>query len=272
MKNILIFSSLIFLLSNCATKAPTKDPIPNHETFTIKSTNLGEERTINIWLPKNYKKMNNDSFPVMYMLDGGIKEDFPHIANTLASLIEAGKIKPLILVGIENTQRRRDLTGFTAIESDKKIAPEVGGSQLFRAFIAQELFPAIQSKYKTKGSKSIIGESLAGLFILETFFLKPEMFDHYIAFDPSLWWNNHSLVTQGKKYLEHFPKTQKSVWFAGSNAEDINKYTLELSQLLSTIQINNLRWKYENEPKQTHQTIFRATKEKAIIWSLQVDE
>lgn len=42
------------------------------------------------------------------------------------------KIKPVILVGIENTERRRDLTGFTTIPKDKEVAPVVGGSEKFR--------------------------------------------------------------------------------------------------------------------------------------------
>jgi enterochelin esterase-like enzyme len=141
-----------------------------HETFKIQSKQVGEERVINVWTPENYKA-SKDSLPVMYMADGGIKEDFPHIANTLAKLIKEKKIKPLILVGIENTQRRRDLTGFTEVAKDKEIAPVVGGSEKFRAFIKDELFPEINKRYRTTTEKSIIGESASGLFVMETFFL-----------------------------------------------------------------------------------------------------
>ena len=80
------------------------------------------------------------------------------------------KIKPLLLVGIENTQRRRDLTGFTEVEKDKEIAPIVGGSEKFRAFNKEELFPEIEKRYGTTSEKSIIGESASGLFVMETFF------------------------------------------------------------------------------------------------------
>ena len=122
----------------------------------------------------------------------------------------------MILVGIANTQRRRDLTGFTEVEKDREIAPVVGGSEKFRAFIKEELFPEINKRYRTTNEKSIIGESLSGLFVVETFLLTPDMFDNYIAFDPSLWWNNHSLVKTAKQHLENFPKTEKRIWFAGS--------------------------------------------------------
>ena len=258
-------------LTSCSNASQPNDPIAQHETFTIKSNQVGEDRIINVWTPENYKT-SSDSLPVMYMADGGIKEDFPHIANTLAKLIRENKIKPLILVGIENTQRRRDLTGFTEVAKDKEIAPVVGGSAKFRAFINDELFPEINKRYRTTKEKSIIGESASGLFVMETFFLTPDMFDHYIAFDPSLWWNNHYLVRTSKEHLAKFPTTEKRIWFAGSNAKDIFPHTKELAGILKAENSANLNWKYSDEPKEKHTTIFRAAKEKAIIWTLNKTE
>lgn len=268
MKNIYFaLLTVILCLTSCSNASQPNDPIPVHETFKIQSKQIDEERTINVWTPIDYKT-TSDSLPVMYMADGGVKEDFPHIANTLAELIKEKKIKPLILVGIENTQRRRDLTGFTEVEKDKEIAPVVGGSEKFRAFIKDELFPEIDKKYRTKNEKSIIGESASGLFVMETFFLTPEMFDNYIAFDPSLWWNNHYLVRTAKEHLTKFPTTEKRVWFASSNAEDVSPYTKELAGIFKTENYPNIKWNFSDEPKEKHNTIFRATKEKAIVWTL----
>lgn len=261
----------VFLLSGCFNTSQPSDPIPEHETFTINSDRIGEDRVINVWTPENYET-GSDSFPVMYMADGGIQEDFPHIANTLSKLIKEEKIQPLILVGIENTQRRRDLTSFTEVEKDKEITPVVGGSEKFRAFIKDELFPEISKRYRTTNEKSIIGESASGLFVMETFLLTPEMFDHYIAFDPALWWNNHYLVRTAKEHLTKFPTTEKRLWFAGSKAADISPYTKELADIFKTENPANLKWNYSDEPKEKHTTIFRATKEKAIIWTFNKTE
>lgn len=101
---------------NCKNKGTTySDPVPIYESLTITSNLLNEDRIINIWTPPNYNQ-STDSLTVVYMPDGGIKEDFPHIANTIAELVENGKIPPVILVGIENTERKRDLTGPTENE------------------------------------------------------------------------------------------------------------------------------------------------------------
>jgi predicted alpha/beta superfamily hydrolase len=263
-------SLLLFFIqfaTGCSKASQPADPIPQHDTFTIDSRHVGEKRVINVWVPKGYNS-SADSLPVMYMADGGIKEDFPHIANTLAKLIKDKKIKPLILVGIENTQRRRDLTGFTEVEGDKEIAPVVGGSEKFRNFINDELFAEIGKRYRITAERSIIGESASGLFVMETFFLTPDMFDTYIAFDPSLWWNNHYLVRTAKDHLSKHSDSRKRLWFAGSNTEDISQYTRELSEILKAENPAYLTWTYSDEPKEKHNTIFRATKEKAIVWAL----
>ncbi|WP_083264947.1 alpha/beta hydrolase [Urechidicola croceus] len=244
-----------------------KDPIPNYETLTIQSEKVNEIRTINIWTPPNYKN-NTTLFPVIYMLDGGIKVDFPHIANTISILVKNNSISPIILIGIENTERRRDLTGLSDIVEDKEIAPLNDGAKSFRAFIEDELFIEINKQYRTTKEKRIVDESVAGLFIIETFLLKPEMFDFYIAMDPSLWWNNHHLVKNVNNLLAEFSTKENKLWFAGSDAEDISQYTKELSQILKNNAPESLRWHYSNEPTEKHNTIFRATKERAIIWSL----
>lgn len=264
-----ILSSLLFLLFliNCGSSPIPNDPIPDHQTLNFPSKILGENRVINIWTPKNYAQ-SSEKFPVLYMPDGGLQEDFPHIANTLSELLVAKKIPPFILVGIENTERRRDLTGPTTVAKDKEIAPVVGGSANFRKFIQTELIPEINQKYRTTPQKGIIGESLAGLFVTETFFLQPDLFDFYIAFDPSIWWNDNEMEKTAKARLANFPTPEKKFWFAGSGAEDISKSTQILAKSLTEANLSNLKWEYSDEPKEKHSTIFRATKEKALIWSL----
>lgn len=267
MKSIPLYLFLFLCFIGCATISQKPDPIPPYETFTIESVQLKETRTITIWTPANYAN-NNQTFPVLYMPDGGIKEDFPHIANTLSELIDSLQIPPHILVGIENTQRRRDLTGPTEVERDKEIAPIVGGSEAFRAFVNEELIPEINKRYRTTNQKGIIGESLAGLFVVETFLLKPEMFNFYIAMDPSLWWNNKYLLNNSKSYIDKLPENKIRLWFASSSASDISKASNDLAKVLANENKSQLQWKYSDEPNEKHNTIFRATKEKALIWTL----
>lgn len=258
----------LILLASCKHAPPVVDPVPRHDTFTIAYAQVGETRTINVWMPEAYRSGTAGALPVLYMLDGGVQEDFPHIANTLADLVTANKIRPVMLVGIENTQRRRDLTGPTNVAKDKEIAPVVGGSAQFRSFVQNELFAEVNKRYRTTSEKGIIGESLAGLFVTETLLLAPDMFDFYIAFDPSLWWNDQYLVKTAREYLIKLPSKPKKFWFASSGAEDIYKATGPLSETLKAGNMSNLTWEYVAAPNEQHSTIFRATKERALIWAL----
>ena len=255
----------IFIFS-CNKAIVYDDPIPKHDTLKINSSFTNEERVINIWTPPGYET-SNDSISVLYMADGGIKEDFPHIANTLDTLIKQNKIPNIILVGIENTDRKIDLTGPSKIEYDLKYIPNPGGSDNFRKFINKELFPLINQKYRTTSERGLIGESLSGLFVMETFILDPTMFDFYIAMDPSLWFNEQYLVKNFESLTRENNYENKRLWFAGSGATDISQITKDLEKKLKNYR-GELIWKYEFEPNEQHNTIFRATKEKALIWTL----
>ena len=271
MKKIIYCLVIVSLFFTSINSMAYNDPIPEHDSLTIKSKFVDEDRVINIWTPPIYKQ-TNDRLPVLYMPDGGIKEDFPHIANTLAQLIKENKIPPFILVGIENTERGRDLTGFSEAEHDRQYCPMTDGAKNFRAFITDELMPEINKKYRTKNKKGILGESLAGLFVIETFFISPESFDFYIAMDPSLWWNNQYLVKNADLLLTKFPDKELKLWFAGSSAVDISKSTRRIQKTLKNSAPDKLTWMYSDEPNEKHNTIFRATKEKALIWTLNESE
>ncbi|GGW53385.1 hypothetical protein DFQ11_101183 [Winogradskyella epiphytica] len=267
MKKIIVFLFIGTLIVNSQNRGVVhNDLIPDHDTLIISSKALNEDRVVNIWTPPSYNE-STDSFPVLYMPDGGIKKDFSHIANTLAKLIKQNKIPPYILVGIENTERRRDLSGPTEIEYDLKIVPNPGGSTNFRNFIKNELFEEINTKYRTENKRAIIGESAAGIFIIETLLLDNDMFDYYIAIDPALWYNEQYLVKNFESLAKENYEQKKKLWFAGSNTVEISAHTRELNKKLENLNIG-LIWKYSDEPKEQHHTIFRATKEKALIWTL----
>ena len=239
---------------------------PPHESFTIDSRALGEPRPINVYLPRAYRASDNVRLPLLYMPDGGIDEDFAHMATTVDSLIARYEMEPVILVGIPNTQRRRDLTGPTRVASDSAIAPTVGGSAAFRAFIRDELMPAVAARYRTTRERAIIGESLAGLFIVETFLLEPTLFDHYIAFDPSLWWNGGALVDSASAQLAAMPRLPQTLQLASSGEAMIGKEVARFASILAKAPLAPpFEWTHEERPDLTHATIFRALKAPALL-------
>jgi predicted alpha/beta superfamily hydrolase len=234
------------------------------ETFTIESTTLGETRRINVYLPPAYSQSPDARLPVLYMPDGGIGEDFLHVAGLLQVSVGNGTMRPFLLVGIENTQRRRDLTGPTENPEDRKIAPQVGGSAAFREFLRSELMPAVEGRYRTTAETAIMGESVAGLFVVETFFLAPDLFDTYIAFDPSLWWNDQSLVKSAAARLRDSPGPRRRIYLANSSEEKLAGLTRQLAELLREHAPAAVTWHYEAMPEETHATIYHPAALKAL--------
>lgn len=238
--------------------APARsEPLVIGETFTIPSAGLGETRRINVYFPPGFSSAGEDSLPVLVMPDGGMGEDFLHIAGLVQISVVNGTMRPFLLVGIENTERRRDLSGPTDNEEDRKMAPRVGGSQVFRDFVRGELMPEIRRRYRTTAETAIVGESLAGLFVVETFLLEPDLFDTYVAFDPSLWWNDGHLVQEAAALLGRQDRSGKTITLAVSGDGEVDNTIRRFSEALgAAAAAGGFRHHLEPMPQETHRTIY----------------
>lgn len=258
----LSIAALLALFTGCS--ASPRDPIPSHEVLVLQSKVLGEQRRIAIYTPIAYALEPTARFPVLYMPDGGIGEDFPHIVATIEALIATGTIPPMLVVGIENTDRKRDLTGPTIVADDLKVAPTAGGSAKFREFIQSELIPEIEQRYRCNTQRAIVGESLAGLFVVETMLLQPKLFEQYIAISPSLWWNNHGLVHSAKSLIVNSIGHPMRVFLSNANETNIVPHVAELAQTLKEHAPSSLQLVFAPHPEEEHHTIFRAAKNEAF--------
>jgi hypothetical protein len=235
-----------------AAQAPT--PLAVGETFTIASQVLGERRTINVYAPPGHPLHDGPPLPLVVMPDGGLAEDFLHVAGLVQVGAGNGTMRPVLLVGIENTARRRDLTGPTTVARDSAIAPVVGGSAAFRRFIREELLPAIAARYRVTNQRTIIGESLAGLFVLETMLAEPTLFDTWIAIDPSLWWNDGTLLRTAPSMLRTTGAAREMVVLAHSDQAEIAAASIELAAVLRGARhVTSLLLPF---PRETHATIY----------------
>jgi len=170
----------------------------------LQSKELGENRTLNIYLPEGYHAQDTLKYPVVYLLDGSADEDFIHIAGLFHfnNFSWIDRVPKSIIVGIANVDRKRDFTYATTVTEDKKRMPSSGRSDSFIRFIEKELQPFIEKKYKTCTSKMIIGQSLGGLLATEILFKKPFLFTKYVIISPSLWWDNGSLLKSDPEILK----------------------------------------------------------------------
>ncbi|MBX3156814.1 MAG: alpha/beta hydrolase [Deltaproteobacteria bacterium] len=247
------------VVAACSQPArPKAGATPSHnaaaigETFTLDSRVLGEQRTINVYVPPDYGK-TNERYPVLYMPDGGMDEDFPHVVGSVDVSIKNAVIRPVIVVGVKNTVRKRDLVGVSRLPEEMKMLPEAGGNHKFRQFLRDELKPWVEARYRTTKEAALIGESAAGLFVVETFLLEPAMFDAYIAVDPSVWWNEQELVRGAHARLAWWTAGPKQLYVATAEMQE------GITILLTALRIEappGVVWRHDPMPHETHGTIF----------------
>ncbi|MFK7001071.1 alpha/beta hydrolase [Flavobacterium oreochromis] len=207
-----------FFFYSLITQAQKNTSTATPKTFNlgiveeITSNILNEKRILNIYLPQGYN--NQESYPVIYVLDGSADEDFIHIAGLVQYFtfpwIE--RIPKSIVVGIANKDRKRDFTSTPNQQVIRDRYPTSGGSEKFMAFIENELQPFLNKNYKTTNEKTIIGQSLGGLLATEILFKKPYLFDKYIIISPSLWWNDGELLKQNPEILNENFQQGKSIY------------------------------------------------------------
>ncbi|GAB4091128.1 alpha/beta hydrolase [Flaviaesturariibacter terrae] len=207
-RSLLLALALSPLLPATA-QAPSKEaakPVPFvlGVVEQLRSAELGETRTLNIYLPEGYSANDTTTYPVVYLLDGSADEDFIHIAGLYQyySFPWIKRVPKTIVVGIASVDRRRDFTYPTRIEKDRQHYPTTGKSARFIAFLEKELRPFIEKRYRVNGTRTLIGQSLGGLLATEILFTRPALFTQYIIVSPSLWWDNGSLLERKPELLQ----------------------------------------------------------------------
>ncbi|MBL7921839.1 MAG: alpha/beta hydrolase [Bacteroidia bacterium] len=262
---IALFLSFSFCVFSQTKQKESSKPFVLGNIEEIQSTQLGEKRILNIYLPEGYKQDDTTKYSVIYLLDGSADEDFIHVVGLVQfnTFEWIKRIPKSIVVGIATVDRKRDFTYPTTVEEDKKAFPTTGHSDNFIAFIEKELQPYIEKKYKTNTSKTIIGQSLGGLFATEVLFKKPNLFNKYVIISPSLWWDDGSLLKQTPEILnEKF--SQPTDIYIGVGKEGLglgkNPHVMEvdaniLAEKIKNTKSNNVSVYFDYLPQENHATV-----------------
>ncbi|MBZ0286539.1 MAG: hypothetical protein K8I30_02915, partial [Anaerolineae bacterium] len=185
-KLLLLFAAFVLGVSsiNAQDSAPHNEnfplvTIPNTESHSMSSASTGLEYQIFVALPEDYATISSDTrYSVVYLLDAnfyfGAITEFIRVENLLEELPK------LIVVGI----------GYPEVPLEMRVTDMERNPDRFLEFIADELIPFIDERYRTaatSGERTIMGHSLGGQFVLYTLFNRPELFSRYVAASPS--WN-----------------------------------------------------------------------------------
>ena len=175
---ISILAVCLFLFGLPAQAMGPENAWGEESKFQLDSRILGEERTLSVSLPGGYEG-GTAAYPVLYVLDAESRPAFDRAVSAAKENHAKGFGPEMIVVGIWNTNRNRDM-----IPASVPHRPGSGGSEKFLAFIGKELIPYIKKTYRTTDFSVLYGGSNAGLFTVYALLVIPEMFDAYIASSP----------------------------------------------------------------------------------------
>ncbi|MDR2223657.1 MAG: alpha/beta hydrolase [Flavobacteriaceae bacterium] len=261
----LILSTFALLTAFCSFGQISSTPITLGTSDVIESKILNEKRTINIYLPQDYVANDTVTYPVIYIPDGGVEEDFIHLVGIVRFNTQPwiARFPNSIVVGIENTNRRKDFT-FPVKSTDfitkegfsLEHFPQYGGSDNYISFMEKELFPYIEKNYKGNKHRTIIGESLAGLLATSVLIKQPTLFDNYLIISPSLWWGEEELLNAKNTKLLQSIKKKTNIYIAAPNKEEYIKMHDEAVSLYDKLKVNkNLNVAFDYFPNELHSTV-----------------
>ena len=248
-----VFALLVLISSSVLGQAP-----PGVTELKINSAVLGEERTILVRVPPGYET-NKLRYPVLYMTDGNAH--IGHTSSTVEFLARNGRMSEMIVVGINNTDRTRDLspTHVTTTVAGGNSAlqfPTSGGADKFLKFIETELIPEIEKRYRVHPYRMLAGHSLGGLFTIHAMVSRPELFQSYVAVSPALQWDNQVAVKRAEDFFKARKEFPATLFMSlGHEPGPIEDGFHQLKQVLEKNQTKGFEWEAQVLDDEDHGSV-----------------
>lgn len=248
----------LLLLFSTKLHAQNVSKVTVGEIKAVHSKILGEERELYIYLPESYTG-STFRYPTLYLLDA--EYEFVPTVGAVEFMAGAGKIPEIIVVGIVNTNRSRDLTPeATNDKESQEFWGEIGGAENFRKFIIKELIPYVEKKYRTDGYKVLRGQSFGGLFGLFDYFKSNSIFNAYILTSPTVRWNENALFDELKQF-KYLADDKRKLYLGEAEFDSgTNTGIRDFAQLFQNIVYNADYFWYDFYKEETHYSLtFEAT-------------
>jgi len=204
--------------------------VPNSQVIPMHSKQTGADYQLFVSLPLDYAKTNK-SYPVVYMLDADYS--FALVRSVVQHFVEREDLPPMILVAIAypgaatnretyKMNRTRDYTPVYAPDGGygaeyQKVS---GGAAKFRSFIASELVPLIERRFRVdRDDRTIIGHSYGGLFGTYVLLTEPKLFKRYVIVSPSLWYAKRVAFSMEETAAESGIRPEANVFFGVGELE-----------------------------------------------------
>ncbi len=239
------------------------EPITIGERIKLQSGILAEERTILVSTPANYER-SNDRYPVLIMTDGDAH--LTHTRGTVDFLVRNGLMPDLIIVGVTNTDRTRDLTPTRWARPGPNGGPPAppvgGGADAFLGFLEKELIPFVDGRYRTQPYRLFAGHSLGGLLALYALEARPQLFDAVISASPALNWDDDYILKKSVEFFKSKAELQRTLFVTMANEEAGDQPPTRFQRLriaLGGARAPGFVWDSRSMPEETHGTVVLRT-------------
>jgi len=163
------------------------DPVSIGTFRQLHSDVLDEDRLLLIYLPRDYED-SDLSYPILYVCYGDqVRGYFAEAVHIVDRLSEEGRIPRMIIVGVANVQRYRDLS-----PDERQGRPS--GIEPFSRFVSEEMIPFVDGMYRTKDFRVLMGPQAGAEFGFNTLAKRPGLFDAFILENPFRYGSAHEIL------------------------------------------------------------------------------
>jgi hypothetical protein len=238
-------------------------PLPRTERLNIRSKATGFAYDVRVALPRSFTS-SQKRYPLLVLLDADFS--FPLAHGIVNHLTDRDRLPEMVVAGIgyadaddRDAYRRHRTRDYTPWFSPTGgYGPEFqklsGGGPAFARFIAEELLPALASRYRTTDDRTLVGHSYGGLFAAFLLSRGGDQFRRFVIVSPSLWYLDHRLLTEieAKKTVP----SGKRVYLAVGENEGTNGDMVDDLRRLYALLRPGPDVEFEVWHRQNHDTVF----------------
>ena len=212
---------------------------------TVHSDQLNSPRELKIQLPRNYDSKAERVYPLIIVLDGDYL--FEPVAGNVDYQAYWEDIPECFVVGVN-----QEIYRSTDFEYDDAGNLTENGEK-FYMFLAKELIPYLESKYRVSAFKVVVGHDEGANFINNFLLKNKDLFRAYISLSPDL---EEGVVDKIKPQLASLE--EETFYYLATGSEDfkaIKSEVVECDAKLKTVENEKLKYTFHNFDDANHYSL-----------------
>jgi predicted alpha/beta superfamily hydrolase len=179
------------------------------EILQMQSRIFGNTRQLRVWLPIGYDEPENSnrSYPVLYLNDGQNLFDAStavfgstawEVDETATELQRAGRMQPIVVVGIDNAGRRGRAREYLPYPDEFLRPPEPDPQgRLYGDFLAEDVIPLVEQRFRVerhREGRALGGSSYGALAAVYAAVSRPALFSKLLLESPSFYVDDNHIL------------------------------------------------------------------------------